>query len=438
MEEERNESGITKIFERILLFLKISFYLIVFDISECKNIIRSTNKIVIWVQFFLFNILGLSIIQSMKASLSDNYALGDIRIFTGIYERNSFEYFLSFVFGYILLYYITKYMFCKISDTNSNENDDKILKALLVSTGSFYILLLIRTICLSIITYLDIKHIAQINDLGIFVTAFVSVIWLIYIHKLLDFDKKDKWIVTFSVLFTLIIHGFTAVFFAVMYDRALRDDVIESLKKEMEYEELYCRHFDYIKDDDKENLIIERTDDDTQNSVMIEDRDYRENKKFLQGISVSTINLYSYDLKFNDELGYADRYRYSMLFIITTLMKENYGNKKLPIILHQVIKRNYEYAHNWLKNNNGLLIKRRFNNISFDDANKARIELENLEFLRQKYEKEILEDVPYYIDDINIRLEDGSVKRASFIIEQTEKFSKQHLIMRFIRFVPIL
>lgn len=114
--EERDIPSVAVLFKRILVFLKLDFYLICFQISKYKDMVHQIEHITTWIQLFLFNILMLSIFHSMKVSVSENEVLGKIRIFTGVFERNSFEYFVSFILGYILLYYIAKIIFRIINE----------------------------------------------------------------------------------------------------------------------------------------------------------------------------------------------------------------------------------------------------------------------------------------------------------------------------------
>lgn len=437
--EERDIPSIAGLFKRILVFLKLDFYLISFQIRKYKDMMHQIEHITTWIQFFLFNILMLSIFHSMKVSLSENEILGKIRIFTGVFERNSFEYFVSFILGYILLYYIAKIIFEIIND-DVTENDDKILQALLASSGSFPVLDVLYTFWLTILTYCDMKRIDKIADLSVLVIVVVYFVWVLYIYRLLDLEKKDKFVVLFSVILTLTIHSTAIVFLTVIHDRTFRDKIKNTVLEEVRYEDIYIENNTH--DTIQKNIPVKYDRKQYRNTsigiVDFDRNDYLDDKKVLQGISIAMINSYSDDLKFYDELSYTDRYRYSMLFIITTLMKENIKNTDLQEMLHQAINGNYEYVYTNLKNQRHLLVKGWFANISVQDASRALIELENLDVLKKKYEKEVLNDIQYSIEWMSIRDERNEVGYVGFVGEKVAQFSKIYLITRLIRFVPIL
>jgi len=160
-------------------------------------------------------------------------------------------------------------------------------------------------------------------------------------------------------------------------------------------------------------------------------KDYKGKQLVSKGYSISDLNRLAEELKDVEALAVRKRYKYKLIYILSTLLKENINDIEIEKALRATIENNYEYAYKVLMDNKDRFYMEEYTYISTDDVELARIEFMRLVKFKEKYEREILFDVHY-----NTSFEENEYGNAEYIVDELEKDRTLYFINRFIRFLP--
>lgn len=445
MEEDNKDLNIVSI-KWIKKFLLMNYYLFTYDVKGYKQLTKDINYSSFFILYFLFNVGLLTAFNSVVPQLFNDVEIKEIRLLFGVYEKNNFEYFISFVIGYVSLFFVIKYIFDKIVDDCENSNDI-ILHALLGVSGILILFRLLNNLFYVIMDYLLFKTGELFTEVGWIYISVLWLVWLTYIYQLLEFNnKKDKCVVVFGIIVALIIKVGSIFLFDTLQIYNQRDCIFKDIKLQKVAEKSFVEaHYNYdIKISDRERYSnVRKVNDKEALDDVVEIKRGKikteSNMFFTQGIALARMNDISYCLYAHRELSYKERYKYALIYVLTTMLIEEPRNGNVLDSIVNVIEGDYGYGLFCIKNNNQILMKPRYNNLTFSEVETARVAICDLDDLEKYYKKEINRNVDYrlFLADtcaVGNKLE---CYKVELIEDNLEKFSAFYFVTHLIRFIPL-
>lgn len=119
----------------LLLFVNINLSFLFHRINQYETYIVQLNGRLKIALFFLFNVTTITLWNSFKINTFTPEVIKELRVLNINIERNSIEYFFSFLIGYIVLTFLVKLICADM--LGKNISDYKIYKAVLCSSSAF-------------------------------------------------------------------------------------------------------------------------------------------------------------------------------------------------------------------------------------------------------------------------------------------------------------
>lgn len=389
-------NGVNTVISLIWLFLKTDFSLLFFQFKRFTNYMERMNNTAILLMFFTFNIFIAGLWFSLALNIFEFNDLKTWHIAGMSIEKNTIEYFISFFVTYIFLILFTElvinnFIGCEIDEVH-------IIKAIVGGTGCFLVLSSFDCGIFMITEYVRYKTGLQFSELFFLCLVFKYVFWMYCMYRSSYTTPK---LIKFLILSSTIVVIFAFNIFRIFSSMVVKNTNIE-----------------YINMLSKQECRAERRflDVDNKNGSLIS-----------KGYNLSELNRYTETLKDIDELSVEKRFKYKLIFIVTTLMKENVYDKELENILINLLNDNLSFCYEWLLKRKDIFGRVDFKYITSYDLELARVELLRLEELKESYDKELAFEVDYEVE---------YEEDCEYIVEMLYKVEPLYYIDKYIRFLP--
>ena len=133
----------------LLLFVNINLSFLFHRFNQYEKHVSELNGHLQIALFFLFNIATITIWNSFKINAFEPQSIKELRFLNISVERNSLEYFFSFVIGYMVLTFIVKAI-C-VDMLGRHISGYKVYKAVLCSSATFWTVMAYESIVISLV-----------------------------------------------------------------------------------------------------------------------------------------------------------------------------------------------------------------------------------------------------------------------------------------------
>lgn len=391
--------GINSFINAIWLFLKIDFSILFFQFTRFKNLLGTLDTKAKLIFFYAFNVFLVGVWNDISVQIFKQYDIGRIYVLNLPLAIDFVEYFGALIISYIVLIFSVEFIFYRLNDSEIDEIE--IIKSVIGATSCFLSVLLFSRCFWVVYEYISLKTEYRPTELLFLGMVLKYIFWLVCIYLSSYSLPKIKRVLIVSCTIVLMSAVLLLEFLCNSFVKNPYIDVINATARMERDAEIR-----YLKD-------------------------YQGSQLVAKGYSLSDLNSLSEELKDVDELCFRDRYRYKLIFILTTLLKEDISDIEIEKALRAVMKNNYEYAYKWLVDNKDRFYMEEYKYISTDEVELARVEFTRLVNFKEKYEKEILFDVHY-----DTSLEEDENGNVEYIVNELDKDKTLYFINKFIRFLP--
>lgn len=403
--------GLYKLMKLLLLFVNINLSFLFHRFNQYEKHVSELNGHLQVALFFLFNIATITIWNSFKINAFEPQSIKELRFLNISVERNSLEYFFSFVIGYMVLTFIVKAI-C-VDMLGRHISGYKVYKAVLCSSATFWTVMAYESIVISLVQGVSQNH--AYNSFNDFREQFSTFIllgiielkylyWLVGVYCSVSYKLRIK--KTLITILVLIVFGLTELLRFAYTDWVVESNV-RGARQDVYLASSAQRRYMKFKDD-KDNQLQ-------------------------KGYCLADLNRYTDTLRNNNIFSATMRLKYKMLYILTVAIKEFPNDKELLQMLEEVIKDNLESPYTHVTKMQNRFSKAHFDYIALYEAKRALAEINALPELKVLYEKEIRRETDY---DIKQVLYTDYLVSTEYIPDAANMKNKLFFVNRFIRYIP--
>ena len=392
----------------VWLFLQMDFCLLFLQFSRFKMLMKEMNE-KLALLFLSFNIFLCGIWVDLSVNVYDYPKAKMFHVMGVTLPEDTVEYIGSFFVGYIILAFVIELIFYKIGEGEVNRFD--VVKVVAGSSGCFLLLFMCNGCFYMIYEYIELKTGWSFNELILLFIGFKYMIWLFCVYlSATAWNNTNKFIIISSIIIVISLINAIRILCSICVERPCITKINRMVAEEYYAEKQFLY---YLELDDP---LIEK------------------------GHSISELYNCTEKLKDISVLTFTKRYKYKMIFIIVTLLKEDVNDMEVENVLKATLDGNFAYAHNWLMENKAYFEGKDYEYITAHKAELARVELAQLSSVREMYEKELRDEVDYdisFYSDCKCDCEcDNGGKSGEYIVDEVEKVAPLYFLKYYIRLVP--